>query len=175
MLKRIIGKVWRSILRFKPPNRSPRSLRGSGPFIGSILRTASEQAKLAINGIICTNSLTGGSLPRSGIAETWKLTLRPDKSGFFGDHLAVFPDVDGSAVHARGFTRRLGRASESTANGCGEFVASLNLAFRFIAIFPTTLAYCLSYHTHTPGVREKTIMVLKIILAPREAPEHNVQ
>ena len=30
--------------------------------------------------------------------------------------------------------------------------------------------------SHTlPGVREKTIMVLKIILAPREAPEHNVQ
>ena len=71
---------------------------GIGSFIDSILRAASEQAKLTMNGIIRTNF--GGTLPRFRNCGNLEIPLRPDESGFFGNHLAVFPDVDGSAVHA---------------------------------------------------------------------------
>jgi hypothetical protein len=41
--------------------------------------------------------------------------------GFYCDDFAVFPNVNGSSVHARGFARGLGGAAEGAANGRRKF------------------------------------------------------
>jgi len=50
---------------------------------------------------------------------------------FFGDDFAVFPDINGRAVHAGGLARDLGGASERAANGGGKFFAGLKFGFSF--------------------------------------------
>ena len=56
--------------------------------------------------------------------------------GFQGDDLAIAPDIDGRAVHAGGFARRLCRAAQSTTNyGCeilGWFLTNCFFSWLFL-------------------------------------------
>ena len=53
------------------------------------------------------------------------------RSWFFRDHFAVFPDINGRAVHAGGLASDLGGASQSAADGGGKLFAGLKFGFSF--------------------------------------------
>lgn len=50
---------------------------------------------------------------------------------FFSDDFAVFPNIDGRAVHAGGFAGDLGGAAQSASHGGGEFLARLRFGLSF--------------------------------------------